>query len=116
MDRRRVSVAETGRWHFTNKPVDMTGQRYGRLVCVRRSVSDGAGRARWLCRCDCGGERIVYRQLLISGDTKSCGCLRAELARANGLRSRGKRREELRPHRPPRLRMLDQLTATWGAR
>ena len=64
--------------------VDMTGERYGRLVVVRRAVSDGAGRARWHCRCDCGGDAIYLRSVLIRGDAKSCGCLRRKQARING--------------------------------
>lgn len=64
--------------------VDMTGQRFARLVVVRRVASDGAGRARWLCACDCGGERVYLRATLIAGEAKSCGCLHRETARANG--------------------------------
>lgn len=29
----------------------------------------------WLCRCDCGVEKIIWMGNLISGHTKSCGCL-----------------------------------------
>lgn len=28
----------------------------------------------WLCRCDCGNEKIVRSTELLRGDTKSCGC------------------------------------------
>lgn len=38
--------------------VDMTGQRVGRLVVLFRAPNVN-GEARWHCRCDCGGERIV---------------------------------------------------------
>jgi hypothetical protein len=33
----------------------------------------------WLCKCDCGNEKIVSRHLLRSGDIQSCGCLRKEI-------------------------------------
>lgn len=69
--------------------VDMVGQRFGRLVVQRQSVSDGVGRSRWLCLCDCGGEAVYRRQVLVAGEAKSCGCLHIETARAN-----------LRPHVP----------------
>jgi len=53
------------------KWVDLTGQRFGRLVAVRYP---GAGQ-QWLCRCDCGTERYVRTQNLVEGKTRSCGCL-----------------------------------------
>lgn len=57
------------------------GDRYGRLVVLRR-VENGARRqARFLCRCDCGTEVIVLAYVLRAGTTKSCGCLRRELMR-----------------------------------
>lgn len=35
----------------------------------------------WLCRCDCGKEKVVTKYNVINGHTGSCGCLRAELAK-----------------------------------
>lgn len=32
----------------------------------------------WKCLCDCGNETIVYRNGLINGKTRSCGCLKKE--------------------------------------
>lgn len=55
---------------------DITGQRFGRLVVVSRAPNVGEV-VRWLCRCDCGNERIVRRNAL-GRRTKSCGCLNAE--------------------------------------
>lgn len=59
---------------------DLTGHRNGRLVAVSLNhIRKSDGRAMWLCRCDCGGEKIVQsNNLTRSGGTKSCGCLRAE--------------------------------------
>lgn len=56
---------------------DLTGQRFGRLVAQRPERH-----GRYRCRCDCGGELIVSRGALATGATKSCGCLRRELAAA----------------------------------
>jgi hypothetical protein len=63
---------------------DLTGQRFGRLVVVRRAdtPSDNGGNARWHCRCDCGNETDVLGFHLRQGRTVSCGCLQKELARA----------------------------------
>lgn len=55
--------------------LDLTNQRFGRLVTVRYSHST-ANVTYWVCKCDCGNERIVARGSLRSGLTKSCGCLR----------------------------------------
>src|SRR6185437_15391158 len=35
----------------------------------------------WLCRCDCGTERIVQERSVLAGTSKSCGCLRREVNR-----------------------------------
>lgn len=61
--------------------VDRTGQRFGRLLVIERVANDKYGRARWLCRCDCGGEKIVKSGNLRSGVSSSCGCFRRERAR-----------------------------------
>ena len=37
-------------------------------------VSDRHGRA-WICKCDCGADKLVTESKLKSGHTKSCGCL-----------------------------------------
>lgn len=55
---------------------DITGQRFGRLVALRRDPP-GLG-AKWHCRCDCGKLTAVSGHKLMSGRTKSCGCYRAE--------------------------------------
>ena len=57
------------------------GERYGRLVVVRRVPNSGRRKARFLCRCDCDNEVIVLAESLRNGTTKSCGCLRRDLMR-----------------------------------
>lgn len=54
--------------------VDITGERFGRLVALKRVGSDGHS-ALWLCRCDCGNTKVVTLPHLRSGQTRSCGCL-----------------------------------------
>lgn len=55
------------------------GQRYGRLVVVRRVENDAHRKVRFLCRCDCGNEVTVLADSLRNATTKSCGCLRRDL-------------------------------------
>ena len=59
---------------------DLTGQRFGRLNVLWRSGESLDGRATWFCHCDCGTEKIIRGSSLISGATKSCGCLSREIA------------------------------------
>lgn len=62
---------------YSKPKSDLTGQRFGRLTVLGYEGSR-KGRTLWRCRCDCGRETIVLRPNLISGATKSCGCLRAD--------------------------------------
>ena len=55
--------------------VDLTKQRYGRLTIIGRKKSNSDGRATWLCICDCGQKITVTGHNLLSGNTRSCGCL-----------------------------------------
>lgn len=58
--------------------VDMAGSTYGRLTVLKRVENDVSGNARWLCKCECGNEKIVLGRSLRTGRTRSCGCLLAE--------------------------------------
>lgn len=55
------------------------GERFGRLVVVRRAQNGAHRKVRFICRCDCGNEFTVLADSLRNGTTKSCGCLRREL-------------------------------------
>lgn len=63
--------------------VDLTGRRFGRLVAI--AYAPGHKRVTWLCRCDCGTEASIQKEVLLRGDTRSCGCLRRELAETKNL-------------------------------
>jgi hypothetical protein len=66
---------------MTRRVIDLTGQRFGRLLVVAFAGLDATKQARWLVRCDCGHERTVLGEHLRRGYTTSCGCLRREHAR-----------------------------------
>ncbi len=57
---------------------DLTGQRFGKLVVLKRIKSNKDGRTCWSCICDCGNIKEVKGHDLTSGRVKSCGCLRHE--------------------------------------
>lgn len=61
--------------------VDLTGQRFGRLVVLERCETVKHGEhVKWLCRCDCGRTVKVASNSLRFDNTQSCGCLRIEHA------------------------------------
>lgn len=95
--RRRIRLQE--------KRLDLTGQRYGRLVVLGPAAGiaetmgseemkngqtgteqiERPGRMSdyWLCQCDCGKQCICRKENLRSGVTRSCGCLQEEQRKVN---------------------------------
>lgn len=75
---------------------DLTGRRFGRLTVLGQAGKTKWGDSKWLCRCDCGNERVVSGGHLKSGHTQSCGCYaREEASRraiVHGITSGGKPR------------------------
>lgn len=57
----------------SNKKLDLTGQRFGRLTALAPAENIG-GCTAWLCRCDCGQETVVITKRLRDGHRTSCGC------------------------------------------
>ena len=55
---------------------DLTGQRIGKLVVLKRANEIGDGKVRWLCKCDCGTTKSILADALNDGSTTSCGCRR----------------------------------------
>ena len=48
-------------------------------VIGRKPYNDSNGRPIWICKCQCGEIRDLDRYTLLTGASKSCGCLRSEL-------------------------------------
>lgn len=71
------------------KLIDITGQRFGRLLVLERY--DGK---RWKCVCDCGNITFSDSYQLRHGVTQSCGCLHKELC-GDQHRTHGKTRTRL---------------------
>jgi len=66
---------------FMKKIKDITNQIFGRLTVIRLLDERSYGHTVWECQCECGKLTTVYRGHLISGATKSCGCLRNEMSK-----------------------------------
>lgn len=60
--------------------IDITGQRFGRLMVLEGAGTDHAQNACFKVLCNCGVNKVVLGFSLRNGDTKSCGCLRDELS------------------------------------
>ncbi len=54
---------------------NLSGQRFGRWLVLEETNQRKNGRVMWLCRCDCGTERLVRSCHLVNGHSRSCGCL-----------------------------------------
>lgn len=54
--------------------IDLTGERFGRLVVLSKHGTAKDGGIIWLCKCDCGKEITVKSGNLRSNHTLSCGC------------------------------------------
>lgn len=66
------------------KPVeDITGRRFGRIVVLEDAGPGYPRNHYWKVRCDCGTVFEVAGSALRSGRTRSCGCLRKEIARSH---------------------------------
>lgn len=63
--------------------MEQSGDKIGRWTLLKeRTLGD---KPAWKCRCECGEKRVVLRQSLRSGRSKSCGCLALELSTQHGL-------------------------------
>lgn len=57
---------------------DLTGRTFGRWTVKRREKNDVNGKSVFLCACECGTEKNVSASSLLSGKSKSCGCLASD--------------------------------------
>lgn len=62
--------------------IDLTKQRFGRLIVICKVPKVGKEKPRWKCRCDCGTVVVVWGGLLRKGNTRSCGCYQLEQTRS----------------------------------
>lgn len=80
-------------------PIDITGQRFGRLVARKFVRSNGRARL-WLFDCDCGKQHVTAATLAKTGVTKSCGCYQSD------------RTKEAQEARPEFLELFKSADAT----
>ena len=77
------------------KVLDLTGQRFTRLLAISRTDISTRNGLLWNCLCDCGNSVRVAAKSLKSSVTKSCGCLirdtAAKLNKTHGLWTNNKK-------------------------
>lgn len=97
---------------------NLTGAHFGRWT-VLDPVPDPKKRGclKYICRCDCGVERLIRASRLIAGTSMSCGCLQRELTSAratkHGHASNGQRTPEYRAWESMRERCLNPQHRAW---
>jgi hypothetical protein len=67
----------------------LSGLVFGRLRVIgpgpNSRLTGSRARVQWMCVCECGIEKIIGADPLISGRTQSCGCLKVERLTARSL-------------------------------
>ena len=54
------------------------GHRFGKLIALKRIEIPNSRASNYLCKCDCGNEKIVTYGHLKDKSTQSCGCYQVE--------------------------------------
>lgn len=60
------------------KCVSLIGKKFNRLTVVKRVIKNNDKHIYYLCKCDCGGEKIVRQDHLSRNNIVSCGCYNRE--------------------------------------
>lgn len=58
---------------------DLTGMRFGKLVAMEKTFlinNTNTKYEAWLCKCDCGNTKVIRKDSLTLGMTRSCGCIK----------------------------------------
>lgn len=66
--------ATSRNWRFQ----DLSGRIFGRLTVISHAGKRGEKNC-WLCRCECGVQKVIMGESLRSGRAESCGCLNLEM-------------------------------------
>ena len=64
-------------------PADYIGKKYNRWTILKYEGTNHLKKSQFLCRCDCGKEKIIVLGNLKTGQSKSCGCLNDEKRKGN---------------------------------
>lgn len=87
---------QTNQLRSIGRSANLLGKSFGKLQVVAQGKGISTGRLNrynnsWICKCECGGTTEASSNSLLSGNTTSCGCGRADGKRAYELRVTGER-------------------------
>ena len=77
---------------------DISGEKFNFLTVIKQVPKPPHlknNHTYWLCRCDCGNEKIIDQRALKSGNTKSCGCY-GKLSSKNNILKYNMKKQKLR--------------------
>lgn len=74
----------------------MVGQKFGYLEVIE-DLGKVNGRYRVKCKCDCGNIKIIPKDDIRSGRTKSCGCMKYKL-KMETIKENGTKIDKLYPY------------------
>lgn len=72
-------------------PKNLIGIKFNRLTVIDKAERPKNYKDRhsfWLCECECGNSITISRNRLVTGHTKSCGCLKLEHAEYMGSKNK----------------------------
>lgn len=67
------------------KALDLTNQKFGKLIAVSKAPKQNDKYTRWLCQCECGNYAEIRTDYLRNGHTTSCGCNKEGIFQAKDL-------------------------------
>ena len=59
---------------------ELASKQFGLLIALSQVTEDG--RNKWVCQCRCGNKATIRQEDLLSGRSKSCGCITMQLKQA----------------------------------
>lgn len=62
-------------WFDDKETQDIVGKKFGKLTAIKRVEGKGH-HLYYLFKCDCGKEKIISKEAVVEGKTKSCGCMK----------------------------------------
>jgi len=84
-----LELARVFKWFDMALSINLTGERFGRLLVTGAGERRPSGKITWRCLCDCGANKDITPADLRHGGTKSCGCFKrdAAVARLKGVQN-----------------------------